>query len=112
RLPRFEAERYVLHRGHRAVAPGDRPPFGDTGHGEAGGGTRTGRISGALSMTPPGYSAGKRACAMRTSCTAGLLMSALAAGSVHSTTSITSLGRYGRSAMPLPSRSNAGLSLQ
>src|SRR5690606_33616606 len=76
----IERKRNVLDRRHTAVTLGDLLPMRDTTHDAAGSGTRTGRISGALSMTPPGLSAGKRAWAQRTICTAGLLISDLAAG--------------------------------
>jgi len=48
-------------------------------------GGRGGVISGAESITPPGWIAGNRACAQRTICTAGLLRSILAAGARHMT---------------------------
>ena len=40
-------------------------------------------MSGWLSITPPGNSPGKRACAQRITCTAGLLTSTFAAGVVR-----------------------------
>src|SRR5690606_27052253 len=58
-----------------------------------GGATSGGRIRGALSITPPGCSAGNWDCAQRITWTAGLLTSSLAAGAVHSTRSMISLGR-------------------
>src|SRR5690606_12220877 len=93
RFTRLEPKRNLLDRGHVAIALRSRTPFGHRGHGAGDGGVIAGRMSGALSTTPPGYSAGMRACAQRTICTAGLLVSALAAGSVQSTRSMTSLGR-------------------
>ena len=52
-----------------------------------------GFISGAVSITPPGWIAGNAACAHLTTCTAGLLSSILAAGARQMTWSIRSLGR-------------------
>ena len=94
-LARSQRQTNVLDGDQRPVALGDLDPLRDRRHGSgtAGLGTRTGRISGALSKTPPGYSAGKRACAQRTSCTAGLLVSSLACGRVQRISSMTSLGR-------------------
>src|SRR5690606_27202487 len=95
----------VAHGDDIAIAPGHAAPLRDRAHRDACPAIAGGRISGALSTTPPGYRAGNRACAHRTICTAGLLTSTLACGSVHRISSITSLGRYGRSAIPSPSRS-------
>ena len=54
---------------------------------------RSGRISGWLSITPPGSSAGNADCDQRTSCTAGEPIKSFAAGWVHSTWSMLSFGR-------------------
>jgi len=53
-LPGLQAERDAVDCGHAAIALGDRAPLRDQRHGDGGGGTATGRISGALSTTPPG----------------------------------------------------------
>ena len=52
-----------------------------------------GNIRGALSMTPPGSTAGKRLWAKRRICTAGLVISIRACGAVHMTLSTMSFGR-------------------
>src|SRR5690606_11829880 len=78
----------------RSIAPAPALPHGFAGAGRAGGGgMRAGRISGALSAMPPGWMAGKRACAQRIAPTAGLFARSLAAGSVQRMSSITPLGR-------------------
>ena len=50
------------------------------GASRASAGGRGGRISGAVSITPPGWIAGNRDCAQRTTCTAGLFSSSFGGG--------------------------------
>ena len=67
----------------RAHGRGPQPIFGRAG----------GAMSGWLSTTPPGSSAGNCACAQRITCTAGLFISTFACGAVQSTRSTRSFGR-------------------
>src|SRR5581483_2191507 len=111
RLPSAEFKGDVGYRGDapvvlRYVADGNRRV-----HGALPAALRRagGDMSGWLSITPPGSSAGNCAWAQRITGTAVLLIRTLAAGAVHNTRSMRSFGRYAASATPSPLRSKAGL---
>ena len=96
-LARLEVERGSAHRLDLAEALGDVPDVDRRrAHGrvpQAIVGRAGGAMSGWLSTTPPGSSAGNCACAQRITCTAGLFISTFACGAVQSTRSTRSFGR-------------------
>src|SRR5690606_16233254 len=79
-------ERDIPHGLDRTVALGDANDLHRRCHGRPVSiGRAGGAISGRLSTTPPGSSAGNWACAQRMTCTAGLLISTFACGAVQRT---------------------------